>query len=188
MDVDDVRAGPVRRRPRRIREDRPAADARSAAPASSFLEHVACHRDPRRSRSCIACCGGRCTASRGCIDDAADDDVVTLTRMREGGDRSRHKMTAFVRFREVVDGERLALRRVVRSRARRAAAGGAVFRDALRHDALDDRDARRHRALGSARRSRSTAPDPRSCRPRTTRRRRSGSPTTRRSSIRRGST
>jgi probable DNA metabolism protein len=73
-----------------------------------LFEHVACHRDPRRFALMYRVLWRSLHGEPRLIDDAADDDIVTLVRMHKAVNRSRHKMTAFVRFREVstAGGER----------------------------------------------------------------------------------
>jgi len=73
-----------------------------------LFEHVACHRDPRRFALMYRALWRSLHGEPRLIDDAADDDMVTLVRMHKSVNRSRHKMTAFVRFREVATaaGER----------------------------------------------------------------------------------
>ena len=92
----------------------PAGDIVEAAPSRSprvpprlvdLFEHVACHRDPRRFALMYRVLWRSLHGEPRLIDDAADDDIVTLVRMHKAVDRSRHKMTAFVRFREVATAE-----------------------------------------------------------------------------------
>ena len=73
-----------------------------------LLEHVACHREPRRFALMYRVLWRSLHGEPTLVDDAADDDIVTLVRMHKAVNRARHKMTAFVRFREVTtpQGER----------------------------------------------------------------------------------
>ena len=73
-----------------------------------LFEHVACHRDPRRFALMYRALWRSLHGEPRLVDDAADDDMVALVRMHKSVNRSRHKMTAFVRFREVAtaQGER----------------------------------------------------------------------------------
>jgi DNA polymerase len=60
------------------------------------------------TRSCIAVLWRVVNGHRRLLEDAADDDVIVVTRMAKAVDRASHKMKAFVRFREVhtADGAR----------------------------------------------------------------------------------
>ena len=91
------------------------ADGRSATPVFrvpprvvDLLDRVACHRDPRRHALMYRLLWRVTHGEHELLQDAADDDVVALTRMAKAVDRSAHKMTAFVRFRELqtADGPR----------------------------------------------------------------------------------
>ena len=86
----------------------PKASMRVQPRLVDLFEHVACHRDPRRFAMMYRVLWRSLHGEPRLIDDAADDDIVTLVRMHKAVNRSRHKMTAFVRFREVAtaDGER----------------------------------------------------------------------------------
>ena len=142
-----------RRRPVRATPSAAAAGAgerpRCRAISSNWRETSICHSDPERfallyrlllaamqgepalltmrrpTRRCSACADGegRCGATR-------------------------HKMTAFVRFRAGRGRGRRALRRLVRAGAHILAATRAVLRRPLRQHALVDPDAGRLRALG----------------------------------------
>jgi DNA polymerase len=73
--------------------------------AVDLLERVACHRDPRRFAAMYRLLWRLTHGEHDLLDDAADDDVVALTRMARAVDRASHKMTAFARFREIRAGE-----------------------------------------------------------------------------------
>ena len=66
-----------------------------------LLELVSCHRDPRRYALMYRLLWRITRGEHLLLEDAADDDVVTLTRMGKAVSRASHKMTAFVRFREL---------------------------------------------------------------------------------------
>jgi DNA polymerase len=66
-----------------------------------LLERVACHRDSARHALMYRLLWRVTHGEHGLLDDAADDDVVRLARMAKAVDRASHKMTAFLRFREV---------------------------------------------------------------------------------------
>ena len=101
--------------------------------------------------------------------------------------RDIHKMHAFVRFREVADGRRHALRRLVRARASYRPRRRGLLRRALRQHALVDPDARTVDPLGRRDADRRPGRDARATRPRAIRSRRCGRPIMPSSSIRRGS-
>ncbi|HVE50014.1 MAG TPA: UdgX family uracil-DNA binding protein [Casimicrobiaceae bacterium] len=79
----------------------PQSRFRVSARIIDLLERVACHRDPRAPSLMYRLLWRVLHGEPRLIDDAADDDVVTLTRMAKAVDRASHKMTAFVRFREL---------------------------------------------------------------------------------------
>ena len=66
-----------------------------------LFERVACHRDASRHALMYRLLWRVTHGEHGLLDDAADDDVVRLARMAKAVDRAAHKMTAFLRFREV---------------------------------------------------------------------------------------
>lgn len=78
-----------------------APPARLPARVVDLLERVACHRDPARLPRMYRLVWRVAHGERDLLDDPADDDVAALTRMARAVDRASHKMTAFVRFREV---------------------------------------------------------------------------------------
>jgi DNA polymerase len=89
----------------------PAADpAALAGNGASFrissrlydlLETAACHRDARRFSIMYRLLWRVTRGGPHLLDDAADDDVRTVTRLARAVRLDSHKMTAFVRFREV---------------------------------------------------------------------------------------
>ncbi len=84
------------------------------------------------------------------LEDVADSGVARIMAMRKSVRRDMHKMTAFVRFREVeadVEARAAAVLRVVRAGASDHRDHGAVFRAAVRRHGLDDRDAASVRAV-----------------------------------------
>jgi DNA polymerase len=66
-----------------------------------LFEACACHRDPRRYAVMYRLLWRCSRGEREVVDDAADDDVRTLTQMAKSVARDCHKMHAFVRFREL---------------------------------------------------------------------------------------
>lgn len=66
-----------------------------------LLERVACHRDATAPGLMYRLLWRVVHDDRRLLDDAADPDVIALTRFAREVDRAAHKMTAFVRFREV---------------------------------------------------------------------------------------
>jgi DNA polymerase len=92
----------------------PATDAASGGDRAALrvparlvelLERAACHRDPARLPRMYRLLWRVMHGERDAIDDPVDDDVATLTRLARAVDRASHKMTAFVRFREVATDE-----------------------------------------------------------------------------------
>ena len=73
-----------------------------------LLERVACHREDSRHALMYRALWRATHGEPRLLDDAADDDVIALARMARAVDRAAHKMTAFVRFRELAtpDGAR----------------------------------------------------------------------------------
>jgi DNA polymerase len=69
------------------------------------LELVACHRDPGRHALMYRLLWRVTHGEHDLLDDAADDDVVRIARMAKAVRRASHKMTAFVRFREVAGAD-----------------------------------------------------------------------------------
>ncbi|HVF62559.1 MAG TPA: UdgX family uracil-DNA binding protein [Casimicrobiaceae bacterium] len=90
-------------------QDQQPVPSRVRVPASvvDLVERVACHRDPRRSGLMYRLLWRVTHGEHDLLQDAADDDVIALTRMARAVDRASHKMTAFVRFRELRTGEGL---------------------------------------------------------------------------------
>jgi len=85
----------------------PAAAARALIPRA-FLElgeTCACHRAPAAWPWLYRVLWRITRGERALLEDAADPDVVMLTRMQRAVRRDTHKMTAFVRFRAVQDDE-----------------------------------------------------------------------------------
>lgn len=66
-----------------------------------LLGRVSCHRDPRRHALMYRALWRSVHGEPRLLQDAADEDVVALTRLAKAVDRASHKMTAFLRFREV---------------------------------------------------------------------------------------
>jgi DNA polymerase len=66
-----------------------------------LLEACACHSDPWRHALMYRFLWRVTHGERELLDDAADDDVRTLTQMATSVDRDCHKMHAYVRFREL---------------------------------------------------------------------------------------
>ena len=66
---------------------------------------VACHRDPARWGLLYRILWRLTHGERALLDVAVDDDVYRLTTMERAVGRDRHKMTAFVRFREVAQAD-----------------------------------------------------------------------------------
>lgn len=79
--------------------DRPVT--RIPARLVDLLQRAACHRDPAREARMYRLLWRMTHGEPALLDDAADDDVIAVTRMAKAVDRATHKMRAFVRFREV---------------------------------------------------------------------------------------
>ena len=82
---------------------RGAAAARVPPVPASFLElaeRVVCHRDPDRFALLYRVLWRRARGERSLLDAAADPDVYRLQRLGWTISRERHKMHAFVRFRQ----------------------------------------------------------------------------------------
>jgi DNA polymerase len=87
------------------------AHTEAATPASrsprvppAFVETariVACHRDPQRWSLLYRLLWRLTHGEHGLLDIASDDDVRMFMQMEKAVRRDRHKMTAFVRFKEV---------------------------------------------------------------------------------------
>jgi len=80
-----------------------AANAGIRIPARmlQLFEACACHRDPARYALMYRLLWRATHGERDLVDDAANEDVNTLTRMAKAVDRDCHKMHAYVRFREM---------------------------------------------------------------------------------------
>ncbi|HKU86786.1 MAG TPA: UdgX family uracil-DNA binding protein [Casimicrobiaceae bacterium] len=66
-----------------------------------LFEACACHRDRRRHALMYRLLWRATHGERELLDDAANDDVRTLTQMAKSVSRDCHKMHAYVRFREL---------------------------------------------------------------------------------------
>lgn len=88
--------------PRRDREDLRTVSAPRAFP--ELAEDVVCHSDPERFALLYRLLW-RLQAERDLLKVATDPDVHRAEAMARAVRRDIHKMTAFVRFREVVDDE-----------------------------------------------------------------------------------
>ncbi|MBS0321048.1 MAG: UdgX family uracil-DNA binding protein [Proteobacteria bacterium] len=83
-------------------DDAPSTPVASISPqALDLFRLVSAHRDPSRHARMYGALWRMTHGERGLLDDAADADVIALTRMAKAVSRARHKMTAFVRFRRV---------------------------------------------------------------------------------------
>jgi DNA polymerase len=84
-----------------------AALARFRIPSALYelLQTAACHRDPRRPAVMYRLLWRVTHGEPRLLDDAADDDVHDVARMAKAVRLDSHKMTAFVRFREVRDAD-----------------------------------------------------------------------------------
>jgi DNA polymerase len=85
----------------------PANERLPKVPASlvDLLERAACHRDPYRNPLMYRLLWRVVHERKRLLADAADDDVIMVTRLARAVDRASHKMKAFVRFREVTTAE-----------------------------------------------------------------------------------
>jgi len=66
-----------------------------------LLQRAACHRDPAKNAVMYRLLWRVAQGDRAVLHDAADDDVMVVTRLARAVDRASHKMKAFVRFREL---------------------------------------------------------------------------------------
>jgi uracil-DNA glycosylase len=84
-----------------------SAAAMPRVPASlvRLLERAACHRDRDNDALLYRLLWRVVHEGRGLLEDTADDDVIRVTRLVKAVDRASHKMTAFVRFRELRTAE-----------------------------------------------------------------------------------
>ena len=82
-----------------------AGSLRVPARLLDLLARVACHRDAARHALMYRVTWRVTHGEPQLVDDAADGDIIALTRMAKAVDRASHKMTAFVRFREVATAE-----------------------------------------------------------------------------------
>ena len=78
-----------------------AGQFRISSALYELLETAACHRDARRWSVMYRLLWRVTHGEPRLVDDAADDDVRDVTRMARAVRLDSHKMTAFVRFREV---------------------------------------------------------------------------------------
>lgn len=80
-----------------------AHDAMPRVPSAlvDLLQRAACHRDPARGALMYRLLWRVVHGGRSLLRDAADDDVIGVTRLAKAVDRASHKMKAFVRFREL---------------------------------------------------------------------------------------
>lgn len=90
----------------------PAGEEGAAAPVArvprrlvQLGETAACHRDPAPWPWLYRVLWRVTRGERALLDDPADPDVAALLAMERAVRRDAHKMTAFVRFRAVRDGE-----------------------------------------------------------------------------------
>ena len=138
------------------RSVRAAPDAARRRPAPSFaVPRAFIDLAKRRSATAIpnaSRCSTRCCCS--CAQPPGDGGPrrpagpTGSSELAKEVRRDVHKMRAFVRFREVEDDGRHALRRLVRARASHRARQRRLLRPPLRHDALVDPDARAVDPLG----------------------------------------
>ena len=82
-------------------QDMANARIRISSRLLQLFQACACHRDPRRYAVMYRLLWRMTHGERDVLDDAADDDVGTLTRMANSVERDCHKMHAYVRFREL---------------------------------------------------------------------------------------
>jgi DNA polymerase len=84
-----------------IRPD--AANPRPQVPTAlvDLLERAACHTDPNGHALMYRLLWRVVHGRRTLLHDAADGDVMAVTRLAKAVDRASHKMKAFVRFREL---------------------------------------------------------------------------------------
>ncbi len=84
--------------------DSPAA-ARPRIPARllTILEDACCHRTPRRVALMYRALWRATHGHPAIVDDVTDDDMRALLQLQHDVQRDSHKMTAFVRFRELRD-------------------------------------------------------------------------------------
>jgi len=78
-----------------------SAMPRVPAALVDLLQRAACHRDPARNALMYRLLWRVVHGGRRLLRDAADDDVMMVTRLAKAVDRASHKMKAFVRFREL---------------------------------------------------------------------------------------
>ena len=82
-----------------------AAPSRVSPGLIELLARVSCHRDPRRHALMYRALWRSLHGEPRLLQDAADEDVVALTRLAKAVDRASHKMTAFLRFREAATAQ-----------------------------------------------------------------------------------
>ncbi len=145
-----------------------------------------CHSDPERFALLYALLL-KLRSNKKALEDRADPLVDRLEKLAKEVRRDAHKMHAFVRFREVEDEWRHALRRLVRARPPYRPARGGILHAPLRQHALVDPDARVVHSLGRRDADRPVPARPAAMRPTAIRSRRRGRLITPASSTRRGS-
>jgi len=100
---DDARQRPVLAAPDPVASSGDAGSFRISQQLYEMLETAACHRDERRFYVMYRLLWRVTHGEPRLLDDAADDDVRVVARMARAVRLDSHKMTAFVRFREVRD-------------------------------------------------------------------------------------
>ena len=98
---DDARQRPVLAAPDPVASSGDAGSFRISQQLYEMLETAACHRDERRFYVMYRLLWRVTHGEPRLLDDAADDDVRVVARMVRAVRLDSHKMTAFVRFREV---------------------------------------------------------------------------------------
>ena len=100
---EDARQRPVLAAPDPVASSGDAGSFRISQQLYEMLETAACHRDERRFYVMYRLLWRVTHGEPRLLDDAADDDVRVVARMVRAVRLDSHKMTAFVRFREVRD-------------------------------------------------------------------------------------
>ena len=100
---DGARQRPVLAAPDPVASSGDAGSFRISQQLYEMLETAACHRDERRFYVMYRLLWRVTHGEPRLLDDAADDDVRVVARMVRAVRLDSHKMTAFVRFREVRD-------------------------------------------------------------------------------------
>jgi len=98
---DDAHRQPELVVPDPVATDGNGASFRISPQLYDLLETTACHRDARRFAVMYRLLWRVTHGTPHLLEDAADDDVRAVTRMARAVRLDSHKMTAFVRFREV---------------------------------------------------------------------------------------